>query len=262
MTRPLDVDRVLEDWLAEGPSRLPERVVDATIGQLDDIRQRKPFWLPGSQRMHRLIMSATGVAATAVLAVVALAALNLGSLVGGPTGVPFTSERHAYTVVLPDDSWTVEERAGSWAFTGAFFDANSGAGVDYFEDLDSRGEPTLYVYLASQEIPDGTTFDQWVASHDAATRLEVPCFELVGRFETPLVDGEPARVGAHRCADYSAGIPWTTVQTMVVHAGRGYAIYVWPAPIPGDGPAGTAERPLSELQAQAADWLARFSFND
>ena len=27
MTSELDVDRVLEDWLAEGPSRLPDRVI-------------------------------------------------------------------------------------------------------------------------------------------------------------------------------------------------------------------------------------------
>jgi hypothetical protein len=213
--------------------------------------------------MHRLILSVTGVAAAVVVAVVAFGSLNGRFGAGGPPGVPFTSERHVYTVVLPDDSWIVEERPGSWTLAGGFFDANSGAGVDYFEDLDSRGEPTLYVYLATQDIPDGTTFDEWTALHDAATKGEQPCFELVGSFETRLVDGEPARIGAHRCADYeSTGIPWTGVQTMLVHGGRGYAIYVWPAPIPGFGPPGAPERPLSELEAQAADWLARFSFND
>lgn len=47
MNRHLDVDRVLEDWLDEGASRLPERIADATIASLDEMEQQRPWWPPG-----------------------------------------------------------------------------------------------------------------------------------------------------------------------------------------------------------------------
>ena len=80
----------------------------------------------------------------------------------------------------------------------------------------------------------GVSFDDWVGR--AATwprRAEQPCFELVGSYESRLVDGDTARVGTYHCEDFEGGIPYTGVQTMVAHNGLGYAIYVWPAPLPG-----------------------------
>jgi hypothetical protein len=258
MTRQLDVDRVLEDWLAEGPSRLSDDAIRDTIAHLDDIAQRKRTWLPGSERMNRLILSATGIAAAAIVAVVALGTLNGNGDPGGPTGVPFTSERHGYTVVLPANEWRREERPGTWEL-GAFFEANTSSGVDYYERLDATptGTPTYYVYLASQPIPFDMPFADWAAGHDAANAREVPCFRQVGTFEDRSVDGETARVGTHTCDDWGGpGVAWTTVQTLVIHNERGYAIYVWPF---GDG---DNMPPLNEIQAVAADWLSRFSFND
>jgi hypothetical protein len=257
MTRQLDVDRVLEDWLAEGPSRLPDRAVQETIGQLDNIKQRKLWWLPGGERVNR-ILPVTGIAATLIVAVVALVSLYGRSDVGGPTGTPFTSERHAYTVILPV-GWTHEERPGTWEL-GTFFDANTPAGVDYFEDLNKDGEVTLFAYLANQPIPETMSFDEWAAGHDAATAQGAPCFVLQGGFESAAVDGETARVGVNYCPDFQGGFEtrgaWTTVQVLVAHAGRGYAIYFWPGPGPG------STMPLTELRAMASDWLSRFSFTD
>ena len=109
MTGQLDVDRVLEDWLAEGPDRLPDRVVQATVAQLDDIKQRKSPWLPGSNRMYQFILPTAGVAAAIVIAAVALTSFFRGPSVGAPPGTPFTSDRHGYTIILPE-GWTVEER--------------------------------------------------------------------------------------------------------------------------------------------------------
>jgi hypothetical protein len=258
MTRELDVDRVLEDWLAEGPSRLPDHAIRDTIDHLDDIAQRKRALLPGSEQMHRLILSATGVAAAAIVAVVALGTLNGNGGPGGPAGVPFTSERHGYTVVLPANEWRLEERPGTWEL-GAFFEANSPSGVDYYEKLDATPgrAPTYYVYLASQPIPFGMPFADWAAGHDAANTREFPCFYLVGGYEERAVGGETARVATQTCDDWGGpGVAWTTVQTLVMHNDRGYAIYVWPF---SDGP---NMPPITEIQAVAADWLSRFSFND
>jgi hypothetical protein len=261
MTSELDVDRVLEDWLAQGPSRLPDRVITETVDQLDHIKRRRYLLPPGRERMTRLLLAGTGLAAALIAAVAGFAMLSGGDGVGGPGGVTYTSDRHGYSVFLPD-GWTVDERSGTWEL-GEFFDANSEAGVDYFEELNAEGIPTLYVYLASQEIPAGMPFDEWVALHDTATAAYQPCFALVGSFESRRVDGETARVGTHHCDDFDGtGIPYTGVQTMVAHDGRGYAIYVWPAPLPGFQPAGWEYQTTTELQAAAARWLDSMSFTD
>ena len=136
MTGPLDVDQVLEDWLAEGPDRLPDRVVDATVAQLDDIKQRRPSWLPGRIRINRLILPAAGVVVALLIGAAALTSFFRGPSVGAPPGTPFTSERHGYTVILPE-GWSVEEQPGTW-LPGDFFDAGTNSGVDYFE----RNDPT------------------------------------------------------------------------------------------------------------------------
>lgn len=258
MTSQLDADRVLEDWLAQGPSQLPERAIHETIGRLDSVRQRRPSRLPGSERMNRLILSATAVAAAVIVAVVALIPLGGGPPLGGPQGIAFISERHGYTVTLPVNTWRKEERPGTWKL-GEFFDANTPSGVDYFEALDATPlrTPTWYVYLASQGIPEGMSFDEWAATHDAATDAAEPCFKQLGSYERRAVGGEIARVGTYRCEAFGEErVPWATVQTLVAHRGRGYAIYVWPV---ADG---TLMPPIDEIQAVAHDWLARFSFDD
>jgi len=258
MTAQFDADRVLEDWLAQGPSQLPERAIHETIGRLDDVRQRKPSRLPGSDRMHRLVLSASAVAAAVIVAVVALTPPSGGPPLGGPQGIAFTSERHGYTVTLPVNTWRKEERPGTWNI-GEFFDANTPSGVDYFEALDATPlrTPTWYVYLASQEIPEGMSFDEWAATHDTTTDGAQPCFKQINSYERRAVDGEIARVSTYRCEEFGElQLPWATVQTLVAHRGRGYAIYVWPA---GDG---SLMPPVPEIQAVAADWLAHFTFND
>lgn len=257
MTGQFDVDRVLEDWLAEGPDRLPDRVVNATVAQLDDIKQRKSSWLPGSDRMYRLILPATGVAAAFVIAVVALTSFFRGPSVGGPPGTPFTSERHGYTVVLPE-GWTVEEQPGRWLL-GDFFDATTDSGVDFFQRLDPDRGPRLNLYLASQPIPTGMSFDAWAATHDGANEGEHPCFDLVATYPGVTVDGEPARQQAHHCETYFGegdDGALTGIQTLVSHNGRGYAIYLWPTDT------GVAMPPVSDLRVEAQAWLARFTFTD
>jgi hypothetical protein len=257
MTRQPDIDRVLEDWLADGPSRLPDRVFRATVGQLDHVKQRKLSWLPGSERMTRIILPITGVAAALIVAVVALVSLYGGPNVGAPAGVKFMSDRHAYSVIL-SDGWTVEERPGTWIL-GTFFDANTNSGVDYFERRDADLGAPLNLYIASQPIPAGMSVDEWMATHDDANDLEFPCFNLVATFPTVTVDGEPARQQAHRCEDFfGSGDDGALmgIQTLASHNGRGYAIYVWPELT------GVAMPPVETLQAEAQAWLAHFTFND
>ncbi|HET9344354.1 MAG TPA: hypothetical protein VFO05_01530 [Candidatus Limnocylindrales bacterium] len=257
MTGQLNVDQVLEDWLAEGPDRLPDRVITSTVAQLDDIKQRKSSWLPGRDRMYRLILPATGVAAAIVIAAVALTSFFRGPGVGGPPGTPFTSDRHGYTTIL-SEGWTVEERPGSWPL-GTFFDANTDSGVDSYQRLDADQGPRLNLYLASQPIPTGMSFDEWAATHDDANEREHPCFELVATYSGATVAGEPARQQARHCETFFGegdDGALTGIQTLVSHNGRGYAIYLWPEDT------GVAMPPLSALRAEAQAWLTRFTFTD
>ena len=47
MTSQFDADRVLEDWLAQGPSQLPERAIHETIGRLDSCPTAEALWASG-----------------------------------------------------------------------------------------------------------------------------------------------------------------------------------------------------------------------
>jgi hypothetical protein len=259
VTRPFDIDRVLEDWLADGPSRFPDHAIRETIAGLDTVPQRGRVSLPDPGRVLRSALSFGAVAAVLVVALVSFATLTGwadGFGAGGPAGPTHTSERHRYTVVLPDDTWKVEEQGGSWELA-EHFDAGSGAGMDSFEDLDASGEPVLYVWIASQPIPSWMPFEDWVGAHDRANNTAQPCFQPIGPYEQWPVDGEMSRTGTYRCDDFEGpAIPWMTVQTLVAHGGRGYAIYVWPADQGSEAPS------VSDLERESARWLARFSFTD
>ena len=256
MTSEQDVDRFLEDWFAQGPSRLPDRVISETVEHLDHIKRRRYLLPPGRERMTRLLIAGTGLAAALIAAVVGFATLTGGDDIGGPGGVTFTSDRHGYSVFLPD-GWTVGEQPGTWE-VGLFFDANS-AGVDYYQRLDRDLGAPLNLYLASQPIPTGMTFDEWATTHDEANDQAHPCFDLVATYPEVTVDGEPARQQAQHCETFFGegdDGALTGIQTLVAHNGRGYAIYVWPEDT------GVAMPPLSTLQAEAQAWLARFTFTD
>lgn len=262
MIRHDDTDRVLEEWFAEGPSRMSDRLVAATLDQLDHTPQPR-VRLPWSPTMNRLITYGAGLAAVLVVSVVAWAALGgLGGFGSQPTPSPtpiptetFTSTRHAYTVRMPRGSWTHAERAGTWAL-GDFLDGES-PGVDYYARRNPDLGAPLNLYLSSQPIPAGMSVDDWMATHDEATGLEHPCFSVLATYQNVTVDGEPARQLAQHCEDFFGSGDdgaLTGIQTLVAHNGRGYAIYLWPENT------GIAMPPLETLQAEAQAWLSTFTF--
>ena len=85
MTPNRDLDRALDSWLTEGPMQLPDHAIERIVRRIEETNQRRPAWLPGGQRMNRL-MPWIGAAAAAVLAVAALVYVNPGDRggVGGP----------------------------------------------------------------------------------------------------------------------------------------------------------------------------------
>lgn len=107
MTRHLDLDRAIEEWLSEGPSQLPDRAIDAIVHQLDTTTQRKYWWLPRREQMNRMTFALGGAAAAVVVAVLALGLYyNQPGAGGQPT--PSASPMHVPIVVGEEGSVALE----------------------------------------------------------------------------------------------------------------------------------------------------------
>ena len=92
MTRQPDVDQLVESWLAEGPSRMPDRVVDNIVSHIEENPQPGSFWPRRRIKLNRMTLAVAGVAALAIgLAGIGLAFGPTGPGIGtpGPTvGLP------------------------------------------------------------------------------------------------------------------------------------------------------------------------------
>ncbi len=76
-------DQAFESWLVDGPTRMPEHLVDSIVTQLEQTHQRKHLWLPGREQMNRMMVAVGGVAAIALLAVAGLYFVGRGGGIGG-----------------------------------------------------------------------------------------------------------------------------------------------------------------------------------
>ena len=98
-----DINRVLAQWFDDGPSVMPDRVVDVVADRIAHERQR-PAWLhPWRPQMNRTIKF--GAAAAAVI-LVALVGWNLlpgrPAGIGGPAASPTAAPTAMYVPALPD----------------------------------------------------------------------------------------------------------------------------------------------------------------
>lgn len=166
-------------------------------------------------------MTRVGLGAAAAIAAVAIVSISVlnGGNVGAapvPTEEPdsaFTSERHHYTLVFPDDSWEIIERPGIWP-TGTMFNQES-AGLDV---ADKVGESEPWVLLTSQ--PLDLEREAWLARHDELSERFFPQCS-VGSSEGRTIDGEQARINEYRC-DGSDG-----AEAIMVHGDRVYVLRVF-----------------------------------
>jgi hypothetical protein len=245
-----------EQTLAQQP---PRRLAMRRLATRLASRGRDLRFLPLTRRGEDEISRRRLVANLAVLAsVLVVAVLGLAYLLGprinfGAPGPLHVSERHLYSLRLPDDGWQVTEYPGEWIL-GTFLDAG-GAGSDYFErPPTSQAQDLTYAWIASQPIPPGMTFDGWLYVQDGVTAAAQPCFKLDGEYTEMTVDGERARVGVFHCEHFfEDGDGWATLQVLVPHDGRGYAMYFWPE---RDSDA----VPVAEWRDEALQWLERFHF--
>jgi hypothetical protein len=124
-------DQAFESWLADGPTRMPEHLVDSIVTQLEQTHQRKHLWLPGREQMNRMMIAVGGVAAVALLAVVGLYFVGRGSGIGSaptpsptPTALPTSgavvpgmyfadSFGYRYTFTISGQGWSSSSSAGN-----------------------------------------------------------------------------------------------------------------------------------------------------
>src|SRR6187431_1820637 len=83
-----DIERVMEVWMADGPTAIPDRVVDVVAARIGVQRQRRAWPFHGRTTMNPLFK--LGVAAAAVLAIAVLG-WNLLPGGSGPGGPPSPS---------------------------------------------------------------------------------------------------------------------------------------------------------------------------
>jgi hypothetical protein len=168
MKRHIDVDRALEDWLAEGPSRLPDRAIDGIVRQLDETNQRRSTWLPGRERMNRMILAVGGVAAAVALTLIA-AGMYLGLNPGAPgvgsepsaTASPSTPPtRLPWQGALEPGTYFVDKQPYRYTFSvsGSGWIAISGG--DTLTSGDQENDPADLAALALWGKPDGLVFTE------------------------------------------------------------------------------------------------------
>jgi hypothetical protein len=89
MSTERDVNRVVTLWLEDGVTVLPDRVLDAVIGQLPATPQRRAGWLARRFPIMNSTVFRVGVAAAAMI-VIAFVGYQLlpGRSVGGPQATP------------------------------------------------------------------------------------------------------------------------------------------------------------------------------
>jgi hypothetical protein len=227
----------LGDWLKDGPTDAPDRVLDNILAAFPSIPQRRvaprlPWGLP---RVNSAARALAGIAAIAVVAAGGLLLSNglpsnqvgaapsvspsaspSGSLIDTSGWTSFTSARHGISVRYPAN-WTVTPATAPWPAATDFADPPHPM-------LDTFTSPTKNVTIAvvSQPLPTGMTGEAWLASRQAANVAQDPanavCWPAPSDMERGTVDGLPAWI--HSGCDSSDG----SNNAVVFAGGRVYEI--------------------------------------
>lgn len=91
MNQRSDIDRVLQTWMTDGPTAIPDRVVDVVTARIAVSRQRRTSHVQGRTNVTTPIKLIAGLAAALVVAVVGYNLLPGTTGPGTPTAVPTVS---------------------------------------------------------------------------------------------------------------------------------------------------------------------------
>jgi hypothetical protein len=168
MTRHLDVDRVIEDWFADLPNTLPDRVVDRMVDDLDRTPQWRRLWLPRRDQMNRFVMAAGAVAAIALVAVIGIGLLSGGGGLFGPGAMPTPSPEPTTAptpepTVAPTPEPTMASTQTPRPTPQANPEGDLEAGTYVIQPLLDAGTPLSVTYT----VPDGWNADGSTVFRDA-----------------------------------------------------------------------------------------------
>jgi hypothetical protein len=107
-----DIDRVLETWMADGPTAIPDRVVDVVAARIGVQRQRRMWPFPGRTNVNPYLKLAAGLAAVLIVAVVAWQLLPLDDRVGNQPSVAPSSPAATSSPAAPSATAVEPVREG------------------------------------------------------------------------------------------------------------------------------------------------------
>lgn len=244
----------LNDWLEDGPTDAPDRVLGTVLTAFPSIPQRR-----AASRFPWKIRATSGYArALAGIAAAVLVALGGTLLIlrplnqfGGPpsasasptvspsasaaggsidtsTWTPFTSSRHGLSIRYPAD-WTATKATAPWPAKTELADPPRPAGTvanppdPMFDTFTSSGTGVSFV-IASQPLPTGVTEVGWLTSFEASGAQQDPadaqCYPAPADMTRATVDGLPAWI--------SSSCWWN--EAIVFAGGRVYDIAQFPDP--------------------------------
>jgi hypothetical protein len=229
-----DIDRVLRRWMEDGPSVMPDRVIDVIADQISLQSQRRSWHVLRRLPMSPYVKLGAAIAAVLVIAVVGWNLLPGRSGVGGPGGsppptVPLTPHPSAIALIAPTGSlapgtYSVPAGAGHLSFTvptgWAVPQVGSGSS-DFTLHLNAGpSDDTLKVFFdmrraakdtACTEAPEpgvGATAQALVANFRADGDLNVtpPTPIRIGDLQGLVIDVTLA-AGTTRTCPFSSGAP-------------------------------------------------------
>ncbi len=221
------------DWLEEDPTRAPHAVLDTVLAAFPSIPQRRrPLRFVGGRAISMSSFLKVGLAAAAVVAVVAAGSLVLnranGPSVGAtpePSATPvssaatgtYTSARYGFSMVHPP-GWQVVPARADWQNEVHVIGSQW---LDHLDDPNSE----VQMFGARQELPAGTTADAWIDQYIRRKAADAGgvCGDMSpGAYQPVDIQGEAGRQITTTCGgaddmNYYAA-------ALVVHDGSAYLI--------------------------------------
>jgi hypothetical protein len=232
-------DRIAEAYLADGPTVLADRVLDAALHEVHLTRQRRVLWRAPWRFPNMNTFAKVAVAAVAVIAIGALGLSFLGPVGSGVGGAPsatpsptvaptaspaptptpspvptappltgqFTSDRHGFSIAYPE-TWSTRPATASW--TSGYIDFGNESGDVLYEPSNPGN---IWLALASQPLGDRTPAE-WEADVWQALVVDDPgAADCASTTEPITIDGAAGRIGCDLA--------------LVTAGGRGYYVLLY-----------------------------------
>jgi hypothetical protein len=113
MNQRSDIDRILQVWMADGPTVMPDRVVDVVATRIGVQRQRRAWPFPGRTNVTSVKLIA-GLAAAIVVAVVGYALLPRQPSIGSSSPAPTVVPTVAASAAPPSTAPSTTSRFPAW----------------------------------------------------------------------------------------------------------------------------------------------------